>query len=190
MSEVVPMKGDKRKPIEVLHVRTARGFRVDIQKYRKVLGCPVQKSRIDLTNKDSRGIVESHKIIFWRVTPKCIYVQGQNGMTADRYYDNYYYMIQTFHVQQQRTLHNIGNFEIMSTNFTASKLNGDEKLKKKKTIQITFKQIPTFCCSIKNLKFEQDFIFKSFVNKHSYYMMQRTLVYTYNYYTLLPCPSV
>lgn len=41
MSEVVPMKGDKRKPIEVLHVRSARGFRVDIQKYRKVLGWPV-----------------------------------------------------------------------------------------------------------------------------------------------------
>jgi len=41
MSEVVPMKGDKRKPIEVLHVRSARGFCVDIQKYKKVLGWPV-----------------------------------------------------------------------------------------------------------------------------------------------------
>jgi len=33
MSEVVPMKGDERKPIEVLHVRSARCFHVYINIY-------------------------------------------------------------------------------------------------------------------------------------------------------------
>lgn len=32
MSEVVPNKEDKKKPIEVLHARGARGIRVNIQK--------------------------------------------------------------------------------------------------------------------------------------------------------------
>lgn len=56
MSEVVPNKEDKRKPIEVLHARGVKGIRVNIQKYYSEDGWSIQDTRIDVIKKDSRGI--------------------------------------------------------------------------------------------------------------------------------------